>query len=139
MLISSGSLSSYTHGKRFFQCTQTRSWLRGLFWSGLGLKLTELANVLQSECAKFCAIYCGSIIDEFVSRATECTIKTRKQGEPFLAVLGLASMLTCCPSSQARNSRLAIRVETETTHDPDNIFLGDLERGSSKVPPAFPG
>ena len=53
-------------------------------------------------------------------------------------MLGLASMLTCCPSSQARNSRLAIRVETETTHDPDNIFLGDLERGSSKVPPAFP-
>ena len=66
-----------------------------MVWSWIEIHRTR--ECLQSECAKLRAIYYRSIVDEFVSRATECTIKTRKQGEPFFAVLGLASMLTVAP------------------------------------------
>ena len=71
-----------------------------LVWPWIETYLTR--ECLQSECAKVRAICWGSIVDEFVSRAIECTIKTREQGAPFLAVLGLTSMLTAAPPRRRR-------------------------------------
>ena len=58
------------------------------------------------------------------NRVFTCLFLRRKRN---LTVLMVSFLM------QSQNSRLAIRVETETMHNADNIVLDDIERNADKA------